>query len=65
MLVIGGYIPVLLCVFGGYALAGGYLAALWHPVELLIIGGGAVGAFLAANNGKAIKATLKALPTVL
>jgi len=65
MLVIGGYIMVLLCVFGGYALAGGYLAALWHPIELLIIGGGAIGAFLVSNNSKAIKATLKALPTVL
>ena len=65
MLVIGGYIMVLLCVFGGYALAGGYLAALWHPVELLIIGGGAIGAFLVSNNSKAIKATLKALPSVL
>ena len=65
MLVIGGYIMVLLCVFGGYALAGGYLAALWHPIELLIIGGGAIGAFLVSNNSKAIKATLKALPSVL
>ncbi len=64
MLVIGGYITVLLCVFGGYALAGGYLAALWHPVELLIIGGGALGAFVVGNNGKAIKATIKVLPTL-
>jgi chemotaxis protein MotA len=65
VLVIGGYITVLLCVFGGYALAGGYLAALWHPIELIIIGGGAIGAFLVANNSKAIKATLQALPTLL
>lgn len=65
MLVIGGYIVVLLCVFGGYALAGGYLAALWHPVELIIVGGGAIGAFVVGNNSKAIKATLKALPTLL
>ncbi len=64
MLVIGGYIAVLLCVFGGYALAGGYLAALWHPVELLIIGGGALGAFVVGNNSKAIKATIKVLPTL-
>ena len=64
MLVIGGYITVLLCVFGGYALAGGYLAALWHPVELLIIGGGALGAFVVGNNSKAIKATIKVLPTL-
>jgi len=65
VLVIGGYIVVVVCVFGGYALAGGYLAALWHPIELIIIGGGALGAFFVANSGKAIKATMKALPTVL
>lgn len=64
VLVIGGWITVLLCVFGGFALAGGHLAALWHPIELLIIGGGAVGAFIVSNNGKAIKATLAALPTL-
>jgi len=64
VLVIGGYIAVLLCVFGGYALAGGYLAALWHPVELLIIGGGALGAFVVGNNSKAIKATIQVLPTL-
>lgn len=64
MLVIVGYIVVVLCVFGGYALAGGYLAALWHPIELIIIGGGALGAFLVGNNSKALKATFSALPTV-
>ena len=64
MLVIVGYIVVVLCVFGGYALAGGYLAALWHPIELIIIGGGAIGAFVVGNNSKALKATLSALPTV-
>lgn len=64
MLVIVGYIVVVLCVFGGYALAGGYLAALWHPIELIIIVGGALGAFLVGNNSKALKATFNALPTV-
>ena len=64
MLVIVGYIVVLLSVFGGFALAGGHLAALFQPVELLMIGGGAIGAFLVGNTSKAVKATLKALPTV-
>ncbi len=63
MLVIAGYIVVVVCVFGGFALAGGHLAALFQPLELLMIGGGAAGAFLVGNNSKAIKATLKALPT--
>lgn len=64
MLVIVGYIVVALSVFGGFALAGGHLAALFQPVELLMIGGAAGGAFLVGNNSKAVKATLKALPTV-
>ncbi|WP_353153884.1 flagellar motor stator protein MotA [Herminiimonas fonticola] len=64
MLVIIGYIAVLASVFGGFALAGGHLASLLQPVELLMIGGAAVGAFFVGNNSKAIKATLKALPKV-
>jgi chemotaxis protein MotA len=52
-------------VFGGFALNGGHLAALMQPLELLMIGGGAAGAFFVGNNSKAVKATLKALPTVL
>ncbi|MGA7594517.1 MAG: flagellar motor stator protein MotA [Gallionella sp.] len=65
MLVILGYIVVLGSVFGGFALAGGHLGALMQPIELLMIAGAALGAFLVGNNGKAIKATLKDLPKVL
>ncbi len=65
MLVIIGYIAVTLSVFGGFAIAGGHLAALLQPIELLMIGGAAVGSFLVGNNGKAIRATLKALPTLV
>jgi chemotaxis protein MotA len=65
VLVIVGYLVVLASVFGGFALAGGHMAALFQPVELLMIGGGAGGAFLVGNNSKAVKATLKTLPTVL
>lgn len=65
MLVIVGYLVVLGSVFGGFALAGGHLAALWQPVELLMIGGSGLGAFFVGNSGKAIKSTLRALPTLL
>ncbi len=65
MLVIFGYLVVVASVFGGFALAGGHLAALLQPIELLMIGGAAIGAFLVGNNGKAIKATLRALPSLL
>lgn len=64
MLVIVGYIVILVSVFGGFVLAGGHVASLWQPVELLMIGGGAIGSFVVGNNSKAIKATLKALPTL-
>jgi chemotaxis protein MotA len=64
MLVSVGYLIIIISVFGGFALAGGHLASLWQPVELLMIGGGAVGAFVVGNSNKAIKATMKALPTV-
>ncbi|GGI16228.1 MAG: flagellar motor stator protein MotA [Oxalicibacterium faecigallinarum] len=65
MLVIIGYLVVLGSVFGGFVLAGGHLHSLFQPVELLMIGGAATGAFFVGNNGKAIKATLKALPSTL
>lgn len=65
MLVIIGYIVVTLSVFGGFALAGGHLSSLFQPVELLMIGGAAVGAFFVGNNGKSIKSTFKALPSLL
>ncbi|MCB5207447.1 flagellar motor stator protein MotA [Methylovorus mays] len=64
MLVIVGYVVVLAAVFGGYALAGGHLGALWQPLEVLMIFGGAIGAFIVGNNGKALKATLASLPTL-
>ncbi|MGV0951208.1 MAG: flagellar motor stator protein MotA [Azonexus sp.] len=62
MIVIAGYLVVLGAVFGGFALAGGSLGAMLQPLELLIIGGAAVGAFLVGNNSKVIGATLKAIP---
>jgi len=65
LLVIIGYLVVCGCVFGGFAMAGGHLASLWQPIELLMIGGAAVGAFFVGNTMKSVKATFKALPTVL
>jgi chemotaxis protein MotA len=62
MLPLAGYLIVAVAVFGGFTLLGGHIAALLQPVELLMIGGAATGAFLVGNSGKAIKATLRALP---
>jgi len=63
-LIIGSLI-VMGCVFGGFVLSGGHLLALWHPNELLIIGGAATGAFIIANPGKIIKKVLAGLGTLL
>jgi len=41
------------------------MGALFQPLELLMIGGAATGSFFVGNNGKTIKATLKALPLLL
>lgn len=58
MLVLIGAVVVLVCVLGGFVLSHGQILALWQPYELLIIGGGAVGAFLSANPPKVVKAAL-------
>ncbi|KTD66860.1 flagellar motor protein MotA [Legionella steelei] len=64
MLIIIGYIVILLCVFGGFALGGGHLAAVFQPIELLIIAGAAIGSLIVANSASVLKALLKALPKV-
>lgn len=64
MLVIVGYLVVIGSVFGGFAIGGGHLAALLQPVELLMIGGAAGGAFLVGSGPKVMKASLKAFPTI-
>ncbi len=64
MFVIIGYVVVCGTIFGGYALAGGHLGGLWQPLEVLMIFGGALGAFIVGNDTKALKATMKALPTI-
>ncbi|MDO8351529.1 MAG: flagellar motor stator protein MotA [Gallionella sp.] len=65
MLVIVGYVIVMGSVFGGFAMAGGHLGALWQPLELLMIGGGALGAFFVGNSMGVMKATFKDLPSIL
>src|SRR5437870_9216932 len=65
MLVMVGYLIVIASVFGGFALTGGHLAAMLQPVELLMIGGAAIGAFVVGNSIKMVKATLSALPSCL
>lgn len=65
MLIVAGYIIVIGSVFGGYAMVGGHMGALYQPAELVIIFGAGIGAFVASNNGKGLMATLRALPALL
>jgi chemotaxis protein MotA len=58
-----GWVVVVGAVVGSYALAGGHLAALVQPFELMCILGSAIGAFVVANPVKVLKAVLKAVPT--
>ncbi|MEK6748932.1 MAG: flagellar motor stator protein MotA [Pseudomonadota bacterium] len=61
MKIIAGILIVLLCVLGGFVISEGELASLWHPPELLIIGGGAAGAFVIANPMSVIKSVVSEL----
>jgi chemotaxis protein MotA len=63
--VIIGYVLVLGSVLGGFLMVGGHIGALVQPSEVIIIAGAGLGAVLVGNPMKTIKATLKALPTVL
>ena len=65
MLVIIGYVIVLGSVFGGYVMMGGHLGVLYQPLEFLIIGGAAVGSFVAGNDKKTLRATMKELPKLV
>lgn len=59
MFVIIGFIVVAGSVIGGYILEHGNLHVLYQPVELLIIGGAAVGAFIISSPVKVLGQVLK------
>ena len=63
MFVIVGWLLALGCIFGVYIAHGGNISVILHalPFELITIFGAALGAFLANNQMKVIKASLKGL----
>lgn len=65
MLKIAGYIVVIASVLGGFIMSGGAVAALWHPFEILIICGAALGAFLVANNMATVKKVFAKIPQII
>ena len=63
MFVLVGWLIVLGCVFGVFIAHGGNIGVVLHalPFELITIGGATAGAFLANNQMKVVKATVKGL----
>ena len=61
MMVIVGWLVALACIFGAYVAIGGPIAALVQPTKFIMIFGGALGAFIAANNAHALKHTIAGL----
>lgn len=65
VLIVFGYLLVIVAVIGSFIGLGGHLGALYQPFELTLIGGAALGAFLAGNSKKSIKLLKTALPGAL
>jgi chemotaxis protein MotA len=63
---LAGLAFLLICVFGGFALAGGSIVAVLHamPFEMLTIGGAAIGSFAMANSMHVMKASIGGLKKV-
>jgi chemotaxis protein MotA len=55
VLAIVGSIVVLGSVLGGFMMGGSSLLLLWHPLEIVVIIGAALGAFLISNPLKVVK----------
>ncbi len=67
MLSIVGIVVVVIMVFGGYVFAGGKIAPIAEalPTELMVIGGGAIGAFISSNGFGVIKKALGGFAKVI
>ena len=50
-----GSVVVVVCVVVGFLMAGGNLLLLWHPSEIIVICGAALGAFMTSNPLKVVK----------
>ena len=67
MFLIIGLVVVLVMVFGGFALAGGKFTIIVKalPFELMIIFGGALGAYISANSPKVMKGSMAGIGKVM
>jgi len=60
-----GLVMVFGCVITGFVLEGGHIAALWQPLELLILLGAAFGAMFIANPMPVIVRVAGAIPALM
>ena len=67
MLTFGGFVFLLICVFGSFFITGGSVAALAGslPFEMLTIGGAAIGIFVMANSMHDVKHTMSGLGRIM
>lgn len=59
-----GMVVVIGCVVGGYILEHGNMMMLFQPIELMIIGGAALGSFFIASPMSVVKDVFKHLPQI-
>jgi len=60
-----GCVFVMACVVGGFILEGGHIASLWQPIELLIIGGSALGTLITVSTPTIIKEMIHRLLQIM
>ncbi|HLR29972.1 MAG TPA: flagellar motor stator protein MotA [Paenalcaligenes sp.] len=65
MFIFVGYLIVFIAVFGSFVALGGHLGALYQPFEFTLIVGAALGAYLAASNGRSARLMMRALRDAL
>jgi chemotaxis protein MotA len=67
MLLIGGLVFLLICVFGSYLASGGSIEPLAEaiPFEMWTIGGAALGTFVMANSMTGVKHTLHGFAKIM
>jgi chemotaxis protein MotA len=53
-----GFAVVIICVIGGFLIAGGELGVLFQPAEFLVIGGAAIGGLLISTPVATLKAMI-------
>lgn len=64
MLVIIGMVVIVVALLGSFAVMGGSFAILMQPLELIIIGGAAVGSYMIANRSWVLSHTVTSISKI-